>query len=289
MTINSTPTPSRLLKAVVVGQVLLVIGLIADLTSIFSSTWFTRLFNFNSVRWLSLILNFILTGVLIRLHRDALRTGASLRSDIENLADQNEQARRRGIGLWKRFIRTFRAIALQGVPKPAQRDALEPLLDELAKRLPGNGAHYKLAIARPTPDGSFRIIAERGMDPSSVFNIERMANWKEKRSFFANAFDLPEASKFAVYRTADTNYLDIQSPHGSGARPTSAGSHFIAAIKQPAYEDLAPRATLALVSVGIPKGAEIPHAELEGFYHEIYPVLKGIEGILLGYLISEKR
>ena len=189
------------------------------------------------------------------------------------------------MSLWKRFVRTWRALTLDELPNPSARDALEPLLDELAKRLPGNGAHYKFAIAMPSPDGSFKILAERGMDPTSVFTIEREANWKEKRSFFANALDLLDRP-FAVYSTGTANYLDIQKPQGSGSRPTSSGSHFIVAIKHTLYYHQMPRNTLALVSIGIPKGQDVPEAGQEALYNSIYPVLKGIEGMLLGYRVA---
>jgi hypothetical protein len=279
----------RIIQIVVVGQVVLFIGLVADVTTILTSGWFKTVLSADVIWWSSYILNLVLTCLVIYIFRRASKQEGSFRAMVKGEQGRLERLKAYDVSLWKRFTRTFRSIALKDLPTPSTRDALEPLLDELAKRLPDNGAHYKLAIARPNPDGTFKILAERGMDPATVFTIEQMANWKEKRSFFANVLDLDrdDETQYALYYTGETNYLDIQKAAGTGNRPSSSGSHFIVAIKQSTYYHNLPKHVLALVSVGIPKGREIKEDEQEVFYQNLYPIIKGIEAILLGYLLTE--
>jgi len=254
-----------IIKIVVVGQLVLLIGLAADLTTIVTSAWFRKLRSWDIFKWSSYILNIVLTVVLIYVFYKILMQQGAFRDVLTIEHEKLSRLQTHDTRLWKRFIRTWRSLALEDVPNPSKRDALEPLLDELAQRLPNNGVHYKLAIAVPREDGTFKILAERGMDPSSVHTIEQKANWKEKRSFFANALELTDP-RYAIYETGSTNYLDIQRPEGDGRRQTAAGSHFIVAIKNANHYSRLPKQTLALVSVGVPKGQEIDQNDAEAFY-----------------------
>jgi hypothetical protein len=276
-----------IVRIAVIGQVLMLIGLTADMTTIVTSAWFVRLRSFGLFRLSSYALNLALTGVVIYIFKTASAHESALQTMIRNEEAKLSNLIVHDMSLWKRFIRTWRSLALEELPNPSKRDALEPLLDELTKRLPDNGADYKLAIAKPEANGTFKILADRGMDPSTVFTIQQKANWKEKRSLFSNVLESGDA-KYATFPSGSTNYLDIQDKVGVGQRPTSSASHFIVPIRHDIYYHKLPKQTLALVSIGIPKGREIQGDQEQALFQAIYPIIKGIEGVLLGCALVER-
>jgi hypothetical protein len=255
-------------------------AVLANFVTIVDSDWYKNL-------RLSSLSGWLVYGVIGVLSAGVIGLGAGLFLSTRRssqIATRSSQIMEHERLLWKRFVRTFRSLALDHIVTPSTRDALGPLLNELARRLPDNGVHHKLAVARPNGSGTFSILAERGMDPTSVATIERLANWKEKRSFFSMALDLTDRP-YETYRSGSTHYLDIQKPEGAGERPTTSGYHFIVPLKQdPHYEQL-PAQTLALISIGIPKGQEFDSAAQEHLYQEIYPAVKSIEAVLLGFLL----
>lgn len=189
--------------------------------------------------------------------------------------------------LWRRTIRTLRSIMLPDLPTPQKRDALDPILDELAKRLPNYGKNYKMAIAQPSANGKFKIIAARGMDPGSITKIEQRSDWKENKSFFSNALSLDDNKNFARYKTGGTNYVNIQNPKADRTSASTSSSHFLIAIKSTNYYNIFPGNTLAILSIGIPLEFDFDESQENSFYMNIYPVTKSIEGILLSYQIVE--
>lgn len=252
-----------------------IIGLITDLTAIFTSNWFDKVVSSNIVLSLPYITSFALLCLVIY--------------EFKVLKKKTNEINRYYIlrnKHWERMIRIFRSILLDNLNTPTIKDTLDPLLDELSKRLPEHGVDFKMSIAIPLNDGSFSIIASRGMDPASIQIIEQRSNWKERKSFFSNGLSLDEDQPFAKYASGTGNYENIQRPTGVG----NSKSHFVIAIKNSGYKkELFPEHTLAVLSIGIPIKHSLKDNENEAFYNNIYPIIKTIEAILLLNLLTEKK
>jgi hypothetical protein len=254
------------------------ISFIADISEIISSSWFTTLTSSSAMRWAPYILNIVLSTVLIIMYR-------TLKSEHEQINKSLEFECRVHNSLWTRYVRTLRAIILDFIPTPNVRDTLEPLLDELAKKLPSNGVEYKIAVARPIPNGKFKILAERGMDPASVHSIEQKADWKARTSLFSSALMLTSDKPYDKYVSGEQNYTNIQRPTGVG----SSASHFLVVINDPLYPDSDfPHNALGVLSIGIPKAHDFDEDDADLFYHRLFPIIKSIESILLNRQTIDK-
>jgi len=255
------------------------ISLISDLTQILESDWFKGLMSLNIVKGLPYFLNFLLAIFVIYLY-------IQLKEEYVKLSNALKSECKLSISLWRRYVRTLRSITLKTIATPNTRDALEPLLDELAKKLPENAVDFKIALAKPYADGSFKILAERGMDPASVYSIEQKSNWKEKKSFFSNGVYLNEESPYGKYESGELNYSNIQRKTGVG----TSSSHFVIAIKDPVYPGPTfPENVLGVVSIGIPKKHDFSKDENELFYDKIFSSIKSIESMLLNQIIIEDK
>ena len=124
------------------------------------------------------------------------------------------------------------------------------------------------------------------MDPSSVHVIEQKANWKLRKSLFSDGLELSDEKRYCLFASGEKNYENIQRPHGTG----TSVSHFIIAIKCHNYpSDRFPSNVLAIVSIGIPPEQNINKNQEGDFYDIIYPVIKGIEAVLLNQLTLAER
>lgn len=261
--------------SVAVSVILTFVGLIADVTQIVTSSWFEGLMTSNAIRWAPYIANVILLAFVIHIYRKSKSEQAKMNSSLEFAYRVNQS-------LWIKYVRTLRSIMLEDITKPSVRDTLEPLLNELAKRLPENGVEFKIAIAKPFLDGRFKILAERGMDPTSVHSIEAKSNWKEQKSLFANGLYLSGEKPYSKYKAGGNHYENIQRPQGTG----SSVSHFIIVLSDPVYPEAEfPRNALCVLSIGIPQSHDFNDTEEALFYGRIFPVIKSIESMLL----SRKR
>lgn len=166
---------------------------------------------------------------------------------------------------------------------------IQSLFDELVGALPPDfESHHKFSVARPNADGTFSLIAARGMDPAAIASIEQRASWATGRSFYASLLNDANKAEWRIFPTSDTSYVDTRSAGNSVSRPTSSSSHFLLALRdEDLYVNL-PKQTLALVSVGIPKRIGIPSAEDgEELFKSVLPVAKAIEVLLLAESRSE--
>jgi hypothetical protein len=277
--------PQKLLIGILFSQFLIILGLVSDLGSVITSAWFKTLVSSGGLTILSCILNGVLIYFVIRNHVRNKKKKEYFNALLKNEQQALVILKTNDTSLWKRFVRTHRSIMLDHLPIPSIRDAIEPLLDELSKRLPNNGMNYKVAVAKPEEDGKFKILAERGMDPSSVYIMEQKANWKSRESFFASALFLDEEKKYTKIPSGNHNYVNIQRPAGTGG----SVAHFLVAIKSANYYNQFPENTISVVSIGIPSGQDFSDEEASHFYSEVYPILKGLESVLLGYLPGSKK
>lgn len=268
---KSSTRVDYLIRVLLGGVALSFISFIADISEIVSSPWFTALTSSSAMKWLPYILNIVLSTVLIIMYR-------KLKSEQEQIYSALKIECRMHNNLWNRYVRTLRAIILDFIPTPNVRDTLEPLLDELAKKLPSNGVEFKIAVAKPISNGKFKILAERGMDPASVHSIEQKADWKERRSFFSKALLLSSEEPYDKFATGEENYTNIQRPTGVG----SSVSHFLVVINDQMYPDSDfPHNALGVLSIGIPKSHDFSEDEKKLFYEKLFPSIKSIESILL--------
>lgn len=187
------------------------------------------------------------------------------------------------IALFRRLCRVIGSnLQIETVPSvPESR--IQPLFDELLGALPSYfESHHKFSVARPNEDGSFTLLAARGMDPAAISSIERRASWLTGRSFYAALLNAPGRAEWRIYSTEDTSYVDTRAAGDSAARPTSSSSHFILALRDEDLYARLPKHTLALVSVGIPKRVGVPtDAQGEELFRSVLPVAKAVEALLL--------
>lgn len=211
----------------------------------------------------------------------------TLENKHEELIERLNNQRLLNDTLWKKIIRTLRAIFLKTVSKNTNiQNTLEPLIDELCKRLPDNGTNFKIAIAQPLSNGTFSILHQRGMDAISVTSIQEKANWLSGDSFFAQALSLDEDKPYYTYLSNSDKYVKIQNK----ASISSSKSHFIVAIKHSNYPDsIFPKNGLGLLSIGIPQKHYFEHEDPSEIclFQDIFPIIKGIESILLTHRVIE--
>lgn len=252
-----------------------IIGLIADFSSISESSWFSQVLSSKIMIRFSYFLSIILLFLAIYIYQVLKKKLEVVEKEYNQEIEKEHSLNNRH---WERMIRTFRAILLNDLPTPSIKDSLDPILDELAKRLPENGINFKMSVAKPLTNGGFKILAARGMDPASIHLIESRSNWIEKKSFFSNGIFLDEDKPYAKYISGSSNYENIQRPTGIG----NAKSHFVIAIKNNNYKkDNYPENTLAVLSIGIPSEHSFSDDENQAFYNKIYPIVKTIEANLL--------
>ncbi|MGB7924868.1 MAG: hypothetical protein WCF57_16630 [Pyrinomonadaceae bacterium] len=274
---------SPLLGLLLGGVGLSFLGFIADISEIITSPWFERLI---SSKWIPYVLNILLSIFVIYLYRKLKAAYTKVDSSLASSKELLKSEVRLNCNLWKRYVRTLRSIVLEGIASPTIRDSLEPLLDELAKKLPNNGVDYKIGLVKPYTDGSFKFLAERGMDPASVHSMEQKSNWKERKSFFANGIYLPDDRPFRKYKSGEPTYSNIQRDQGIG----TSISHFVVAIKAPVYPELTfPQNTIAVLSIGISKEYDFPEDQEPVFYDKIFPIVKSIEAMLLNRMTLDTR
>ena len=151
-----------LLAVILSGQAVLIIGLLASITQIVESKWLDKLFAMNILRGISYTLNVILSVTLVysyyKLKNNITKYNSEMISTISVHSEKQEQEN----VLWKRLVRILRSFLLDYIPNPTERESLEPMLDELSRRLPNHGIGFKLAISKPLQDGKFKILANRG-------------------------------------------------------------------------------------------------------------------------------
>lgn len=274
----------------IIGQAIVFLGIIADITQLAGKGWLKEVVTSAGLRWASLGLCLILTGCLVLMMSRVRKQEGSLQIARAALSDDEKSLSNNEKSLSDRFIRTLRPISLGVTSLPPLRDGLEPMLNELARRLPEHGGRYKFAIVRPLATGRFEVLAERGMDVTSVKVIEEQANWKERKSFFSATLNDGGESPYRVFETGKGEYIDLHLALARGERPSSSVQHFIAPLRDPVTYKNFPNRTVALVSVGIPSGAELStDDDCLALYSSIYCVLEHIEALLLVYLIALER
>ena len=279
-------TPVTVLRLLLGGVVLTFLSFVSDVSSIVSSGWFKALLSSSTLRWAPHILNLLLAIFVIYLYRKSQSDYKAVDAALVSTRDLLNSEGRLNNRLWKRYVRTLRSIVLESISTPGVRESLEPILDELAKKLPDSGVDFKVGLVKPCKDGRFKFLAERGMDPASVHSMEKKSNWKQSQSFFANGLYLSDERPYRKYASGTQNYSNIQRDQGIG----SSVSHFVVAIKDPVYsESTFPENTVAVLSIGIPKRHDFDSDEDENlFYERIYPFVKGIESILLNQMTIDK-
>lgn len=255
------------LKLLVGGAALSLLGLVADLATISSSGWIQTIVSSKGAKYFPYILIVVMAVTLLYMYRQLVRRAAEV-----------EDTRALSTSLMKRTVRILRAIFVDDLPTPLIRDALDPLLDELAKRLPDSGTGFKISIAAPNIDGTFEILASRGTDPASVHLLESRSNWKLQRSFFSDSLLLDEDKPYFVFTAGGVNYVNIQRPTGIG----TSKQHFAVVIKNHRYNaGQYPHNSLAVVSIGIPPKFRLSDAEASALYKKIYPAILAMEAVLL--------
>lgn len=263
------------LNLLVVTIALTLIGFIADLTTIFSNELINKILKSEILKYIPY---FLLLASTVLIHNLNQRLKNCEKNTNYNININNR--------LWNRAVRTLRANILDSLPTPAIKESLDPLMDELLKRLPENGLNFKISIAQPQLDGTFKILSSRGTDPASVHLLESKSNWKERKSFFSSSLLLEEEKPYNKYISGNTNYVNIQRATGIG----TAKQHFTVVIKNNSYNDKTfPHNSLAVISIGIPPELSITDEEDQKFYNKIYPSIKSIEAIFLLNLINNKH
>jgi len=263
-----------------IGQIFIIFGVIANITQVFESKWFNKVLSSNFFQWVSYALNILLSGFLVYIYIRTKKYGDACYREVTAIRSQLSTQMDQEKSLWRRLVRTVRSLALSHIPNPTQRDSLEPMLDELMKRLPNNGVDFKIAVAKPMLDGKFKILANRGMDPPSVYSIEQKADWKLNKSLFSDGLDLDDEKRYCIYNAGEKNYQNIQRTVGTG----SSVLHFIVAIKCDFYPlQQFPKKCLGVLSIGIPKNVDYTKDKEEELFLTVYPIVKGIETILLNY------
>lgn len=271
----------RVVKLLLASQAIVVVGLLADVTQLAGTGAFESVVSGRALRWVFVALSVALVLLLVRAVVRAGQEAAALRDQIVRVQKNLERERKCELSLTRRFGRIMQAILLDDIRAPSERDILEPLLNELSRRLVDGGISYKLGVVRPNEDGTFSMLAERGMDPTSIDALERRANWKGRESFFADVVNSDDDSQYFVFQSGTGNYLDLQKEKGRGERPTSSRFHFIVPLRDPlVYTDF-PRGCIGLVSVGVPREASFLPAQQRELYDLISPVVRCIEVALL--------
>ena len=165
-----------------------IIGLITDLSTFFSSAWYQKIVSSKIMMLIPYLISFLLLCLVIY-EFNVLKRKTKEIGNYFNLRNKH----------WERMVRTLRAIILVNLKTPSIKDALDPILDELSKRLPEYGLNFKMSIAVPYENGSFKIIASRGMDPASI-QIERRGQHRLRRPA-ARHVDSREAIRIRWSRT----------------------------------------------------------------------------------------
>src|ERR1044072_2226231 len=279
-------TPVTVLRLLLGGVVLTFLSFVSDVSSIVSSGWFKALLSSSTLGWAPHVLNLLLAIFVIYLYRKSQTDYSAVNAALASTTDLLNSEGGLNNRLWKRYVRILRSITLDSISTPGVRESLDPILDELAKKLPDSGVDFKVGLVKPCRDGRLKFLAERGMDPASVHSMERKSNWKQRQSFFANGLYLSDERPYRKYASRTQNYSNIQRDKGI----VSSVSHFVVAINDPVYPGSTfPENTLAVLSIGIPKRHGFDSDQDENlFYERIYPFVKGIESILLNQMTIDK-
>ncbi len=211
---------------------------------------------------------------------------ANLTKRETELREQLESRRGLEIALLRRLVRVVGSNASISALPAVSESRIQSLFDELVGALPPYFEnHHKFSVARPNPDGSFSLLASRGMDPTAISSIEKRASWTTGRSFYASLLTDPTRAEWRIYSTSDTAYVDTRAAGDSASRPTSSSRHFLLALRDEDLYSKLPKHTLALVSVGIPKRLDaLTEAQGLELFRSVLPVAKAIEVLLLAEL-----
>ncbi len=258
----------------VVAVVLAIVGVLSDTTSLLANKGFKRLVS-RSMPYALLLVCLVLVFLLSRETRRRQTAEVELSRRLELLGST-----------WKRLVRVLGAGSSLTAVASVQPERIQPLFDELAAYLSETlGSHQKYSVALPNLDGTFSLLATRGMDPASVSAIERDASWVTGRSFYASLLNDPQNSECKLFVISDTSYVDTRSAQNAATRQTSSGSHFLIALRDPDIYKGLPKNTIGIVSIGIPKGVDVS-SSIDSLFRRVEPVARAIESLLLAFSLS---
>jgi hypothetical protein len=261
----------------IIAVMLAVIGLMSDATTLWGNSAVRRV--------LTIILPYAGVALAIALALVAFRE-SKRRQDIEAQLHSDQLI---ALGIWRRLVRVLSAGSSLTHVAEVETSRLQPLFDELAKLLPANfGAHHKFSVARPNADGSFTLLATRGMDPAAVAAIEAQASWHSGHSFYAVLLNHPARPEFSLFDISDSAYIDTRTARNAPTRASSSRSHFLIALRDDDIYQALPRNTLGIVSVGVPKSISFDISQQAEFYHRLLPAAKAIEALLVATSIADR-
>jgi hypothetical protein len=172
-------TPVTVLRLLLGGVVLTFLSFVSDVSSIVSSGWFKALLSSSTLRWAPHILNLLLAIFVIYLYRKSQSDYKAVDAALVSTRDLLNSEGRLNNRLWKRYVRTLRSIVLESISTPGVRESLEPILDELAKKLPDSGVDFKVGLVKPFKNCRLKFLSERGMDTATENSKEKKSKWKQ--------------------------------------------------------------------------------------------------------------